>query len=139
MSPSLPLPHTLTFTLVLYDKFRDIADRKVGDIKIVIWFICKKYVFLDTFSHLYNRVLVGQSVGRSINWSLCSLIRHIQNEFLRNELNWNKIALGILNYAIQKTIQRLVRGQKQNASVVCTLSDLFYSKFPSLSLIISYL
>ena len=57
--------------------------------------------FLDAFAHLYKRVRpsVRPSVG------------HTRVEFLRNGPNLNKIASGMRKYAIQKTIQRQVRGQ----------------------------
>ena len=61
----------------------------------------KQKGFLDAFSHLYKGVCL--LVGPSIHYTPV--------ELLRNELNLNKIASGLWNYAIIKTIQRRVRKQ----------------------------
>ena len=58
--------------------------------------------FLDAFSHLYERVCL----------SVRPSVRHTRVEFMRNEtlgLYLNKMASGILTYAIRKTIQIQVR------------------------------
>ena len=100
--------------------------------------------FLDAFSHLYKRVC--PSVGPSV--------RHTRVEFRIFWLIWDKIALGTWCYATWRTLRLKLnkrasitwnyhfkdhlktstREDRQNASYVCTPSDLFlcngFSRLP---------
>ena len=81
--------------------------------------------FLDAFSHLYKRVC--PSIRWSVHPSVRPLVRrsvgHTRVEFLRNEPNLNKIASGIRKYAIQRAIQKQLRGQ---FALTHLLSDLAF-------------
>ena len=66
---------------------------------------------------------VGPSVGRSVGRS----VRHARVEIMGNGSNLNKIALGIRKYAIQKTIQRQVRGQFTRTHLLSELCSTCYN------------
>ena len=79
--------------------------------------------FLDAFSHLYRRVC--PSVGQSIRPSVGRSVHHTRVEFPRNELNFNKIVSGTWKCHLKDYSETSTRVDRQNASVVWTLSSLF--------------
>ena len=76
--------------------------------------------FLDAFSHLYKRVC--PTVRPSVRPSVCRLVRV---EFLGNGLNLY-ISIGNMKLChLQDNSETSTRADRQNASVVRTLFDLF--------------
>ena len=75
---------------------------------------------------------VGRSVHRAVSRSVHPSDGHTRVEFLKKRPNWNKIASGIRKYAIQKAIQRQVRGQfarmhlLSKLCLTCLLSDILW-------------
>ena len=66
-----------------------------------------------------SRISIRGYVRPSVRPSNRPSVGHTWVEFLKNGLNLNKIASGIWNYAIWKTIQRQVRGQVARELICC--------------------